>query len=47
MNVWTIRDEVTNNHVIDKGAPLIIPSLWSLVLGKVLDIATNGGVLLD
>ena len=47
INGWTIKDEGTNNHVINSGAPLIIPSLGFLVLGKVLDIETNGGVLLD
>ena len=47
INGWTIRDEGSNNHVINNGAPLIIPSLGFLVLGKVADSETNGGVPVD
>ena len=47
INGWTIRDNGTNNHVINNGAPLIIPSLGFLVLGKVADIEVNGKVPVD
>ena len=47
INGWTIRDEGSNNHVINNGSPLIIPSLGFLVLGKVADAEENGGALVD
>lgn len=47
INGWTIRDFDTNVHVINNGAPLLIPAHGYLVLGRRADPATNGGVRVD
>ena len=47
INGWTIRDLVTNIHVIDNGAPIVVPPQGFLVLGRNADTASNGGVVVD
>ena len=40
---WTIRDLGANVHVIDNGAPLLVPPQGFVVLGRNSDPAANGG----
>jgi predicted extracellular nuclease len=44
INGWTIKDNDIDSHVIDNGAPLVIPAGGYLVLGSNADTTTNGGV---
>ena len=44
---WTIRDDGTDNHLINNGGPLIISAGGFLVLGNNGDTGTNGGVPID
>ncbi len=44
---WTISDNGSDSHVINNGAPLLIPAGGFLVLGNNTDTATNGGVTVD
>jgi len=39
---WTILDAGTNNHTINNGEPLTIPSMGYLVLGRSTDTMING-----
>jgi len=47
LNGWTIRDDGSNNHVINNGAPLVIESGAFLVLGRNMDPLINGNVPVD
>lgn len=47
LNGWTIRDQGSNLHVINNGAPLPILPMGFLVLGRNSDPSTNGGVMVD
>ena len=47
VNGWTIRDNGSNNHVIDNGGPLEIPAGGFLVLGNNDNPGSNGGVAVD
>jgi cysteine-rich repeat protein len=44
---WTITDEKSDTHVIDPGAPLVIPPGGMVVLAVSADPAINGGVTPD
>jgi len=41
---WTIKDDGGNNHIIDNGAPLLVPPFEFLVLGNNANTNSNGGV---
>ncbi|NOZ72442.1 MAG: hypothetical protein GXP38_11120 [Chloroflexi bacterium] len=47
LNGWTIKDNDSDNHVIDNGGPLLIAAGDYLVLGNNADTASNGGVSVD
>lgn len=47
INGWTISDNGSDSHTIDKNGPLIISSGGFLVLGIDSDLGTNGGVEVD
>ena len=44
INGWTLRDNGFDVHVIDNGAPLVVPAGGYLVLGRNSDESLNGGV---
>jgi len=47
INGWTIKDDGSDNHVINNGGPLIVPAGGYLVLCRNADSAVNGGVPCD
>ena len=47
INGWIIKDNGSNNHIIDHGGALVITNGGFLVLGKNSDIGTNGGVAVN
>lgn len=47
INGWTIKDDGSNEHVIDNGGPLVVPAWDFLVLGKDANTVSNGNVTLD
>lgn len=44
---WTIKDNGSNNHVINNGGPLFVPSEGFIILGRNSDESLNGGVNID
>ena len=44
---WTIKDDGSDSHVINNGAPLVITAGGYLVLGNNADSGTNGGATVD
>ena len=47
INGWTIKDDGSDNHVINNGGPLIVPAGGYLVLCRNADSIANGGVTCD
>ncbi|MFC2088651.1 lamin tail domain-containing protein [Calditrichota bacterium] len=47
INGWTIKDNGSNTHTINNGGSLTVPVGGFLVLGRVGNTSTNGGVPLD
>lgn len=47
INGWTIRNDGSNSHVINNGAPLLVTPNGFLVFGRSADFSINGGVPVD
>lgn len=47
LNGWTLKDNGSNIHIINNGAPLVILSGSYIVLGMNSDFNSNGGLTVD